>query len=207
MDRGKPRVHSGRGSRALSAGVPMSRLELWPMPMSHAKQYIEEHHRHHKPPIGSLFALCAVVNSDLVGVVIVGRPVARMSDDGITAEVVRCCTQGHKNACSFLYGAAWRAARALGYRRLLTYTLPEEGGASLRASGWREDGPAGGGSWKREQQPYWQPRNGVSDQHPLSVKTRWSVQTDDFAEVLDRFILRKFVQDDEPSPQLSLFGQ
>ena len=83
----------------------------------------------------------------------VGRPVARMLNDGATLEVNRLCTDGTPNACSMLYGAAWRAAKALGYRRLITYTLPEEGGASLRASGWRLVGLRGGGSWGRESRP------------------------------------------------------
>lgn len=76
-----------------------------------------------------------------------------MSDNGLTLEVNRCCTDGAKNACSMLYGAAWRAAKALGYQRLITYTLPEEGGASLRASGWRLLGLRGGGNWNVPSRP------------------------------------------------------
>ncbi len=83
----------------------------------------------------------------------VGRPVARMSDDGWTLEVNRVCTDGARNACSMLYGAAWRAAKALGYRRLVTYTLPEEGGASLRAAGWKLLGERGGGNWNKPSRP------------------------------------------------------
>jgi len=86
----------------------------------------------------------------LCGVAIVGRPVARHFDDGETVEITRVCTDGMKNACSALYGACRRVARELGYRRLITYTLPEEGGASLRASGFRFDGDAGGGDWFRK---------------------------------------------------------
>jgi hypothetical protein len=99
-------------------------------------------------------------------VAIIGRPVARMLQDGWTAEVVRVATTGEKNACSMLYGAAWRACRSLGYRRLVTYTLAEEGGASLRASGYRCLGSAGGGSWSRESRPR-------VDHHPLQAKMRW----------------------------------
>lgn len=168
------------------------RLEIWPMPIMYAKRYIAEHHRHHKPPIAAVFALAANVDADLVGVIIVGRPKARMLDNGITAEVLRCCTEGRRNACSFLYGAAWRAARAIGYRRLVTYTLPEEGGASLRATGWRNDGEAGGGSWKRDARDHWKARGTTSDAHPLGVKTRWSVETPDYEEVLGRYEARKF---------------
>jgi hypothetical protein len=86
-------------------------------------------------------------------VVIVGRPVARMLDNGWTLEVNRCCTDGTRNACSLLYGAAWRAAKALGYRRLITYTLPEEGGASLRGAGWKDLGLRGGGNWNVPSRP------------------------------------------------------
>ncbi len=78
-------------------------------------------------------------------------------------------TDGTKNACSMLYGAAWRAARALGWLRLVTYTLPEEGGASLRAAGWRCIGEAGGGSWSRANRPR-------VDMHPLQVKMKWEAE-------------------------------
>jgi len=77
----------------------------------------------------------------------VGRPVARHYDDGYTAEVTRCCTDGSKNACSMLYGAAWRAAKALGYRKLITYTRSDESGSSLRAAGWRVIGERKARSW------------------------------------------------------------
>jgi hypothetical protein len=87
------------------------------------------------------------------GVAIVGRPVARGNDDGWTLEVNRCCTDGARNACSMLYGAAWRATKSLGYRRLITYTLPEEGGASLRGAGWTLVGKRGGGNWNTPARP------------------------------------------------------
>jgi hypothetical protein len=100
-------------------------------------------------------------------VAIVGRPVAReLAADDFAAELTRCCTDGTRNACSMLYSAAWRAARALGYRRLVTYTLASEGGASLRAAGWHCIGEAGGGSWSRTSRPR-------VDTHPLQIKLRW----------------------------------
>jgi hypothetical protein len=102
----------------------------------------------------------------VVGVVILGRPVARRLDDGWTLEVTRCATDGTSNACSCLYGAAWRLAKSLGYRRLVTYTLPEEGGASLRGAGWTCVGEAGGGSWDRAERPR-------VDLHPTQTKLRW----------------------------------
>jgi hypothetical protein len=118
------------------------------------------------PPQGGLFAVAVADESGVRGVAIVGRPVARLLADDFTAEVTRLCTDGARNACSMLYGAAWRAARALGYRRLVTYTLPEEGGSSLRAAGWRLVGEAGGGSWSRV-------ARARVDTHPTQRKLRW----------------------------------
>lgn len=83
------------------------------MTLKAAARYVAEHHRHNRPPQGGLFAAGAMLGGQLVGVVIVGRPVARLLDDGQTAEVTRLCTNGQLNACSLLYGAAARAARAL----------------------------------------------------------------------------------------------
>lgn len=143
-------------------------LELVPVTLREANAFVVRHHRHHKPARGCKFALAAAAAGVVVGVAIVGRPVARGLDDGWTAEVTRLCTDGTRNACSFLYGAAWRAARALGYQRCGTYTLPEEGGASLRAAGWRLIGEAGGGSWSCPSRPR-------VDLHPMQTKLRWEV--------------------------------
>lgn len=109
-------------------------MEITPITLAEANQYVAEHHRHHKPVPGAKFSIAAREADKVVGVVIVGRPVSIMLDKGWTLEVNRLCTDGSKNACSMLYGAAWRAAKAMGYRQLITYTLPEEGGGSLRAS-------------------------------------------------------------------------
>lgn len=142
------------------------KLSLQPITLREANAFVAKHHRHHRPSRGCI-ACVAVSESDVVrGVAIIGRPVSRLLDDGWTAEVVRVATDGAKNACSMLYGAAWRACRALGYRRLVTYTLPEEGGASLRAAGWRCIGEAGGGSWDRKDRPR-------VDTHPTQTKLRW----------------------------------
>lgn len=114
-----------------------------------------------------MIGLEEVEKSIVVGVAVVGRPSARHLDDGRTVEVTRLCVlDGYPGACSKLYGACWRAARAIGYRRLITYTLPEEGGASLRGSGWKLIGEAGGGSWSRADRPR-------VDTHPTQVKLRW----------------------------------
>jgi hypothetical protein len=139
-----------------------------PLTLREARAYVTEHHRHHPAPQGGLFAIGVEADGVIVGCVIVGRPVARMLADGYTCEVTRLATDGSRNACSLLYRAAWRAARAMGYRRLVTYTLPEEGGSSLRGAGFRLIGEAGGGSWSRDGRPR-------VDLHPLQTKLRWEV--------------------------------
>lgn len=103
-------------------------LEVVPITFKEANEFVRRYHRHHGPVQGYKFAigLADTERNEIVGVVIVGRPVARYLDDGWTLEVTRLCTDGTRNACSKLYAAAWRAARALGYRRLITYTLPED---------------------------------------------------------------------------------
>lgn len=144
-------------------------LEITPITLREANAFVEHHHRHHGPTRGCI--ACAAVSEGMAvrGVVIIGRPVARMLQDGFTAEVIRCCTDGKKNAASMLYGAAWRAVKALGYKRLITYTLPSEGGASLRACEWTLVGKAGGGSWNRKHRPR-------VDTHPTQQKLRWEKQ-------------------------------
>lgn len=131
------------------------RLQLRPVSLRTANAFVQEHHRHHRPVQGAKFALAVTLGCGdrVCGVTIVGRPVARHLDDGWTLEVTRLCTDGAPNACSKLYGAAWKAAKALGYTRLITYTLPEEGGASLCAAGWRLVGMRGGGAWSRPSRP------------------------------------------------------
>ena len=98
--------------------------------------------------------------------VIAGRPVSRYLDDGRMLEVTRLCTDGTRNVCSFLYGAAARAAAAMGYDRIITYTLDSENGASLRASGWTCQGKAGGLRWTGKRQP-------KDDQYPAQMKLRY----------------------------------
>lgn len=153
-----------RGVRRRQDGAVM--LALVPVTLREANAFVAEHHRHHDPARGCKFVVGCEADGRVRGVAIVGRPVARHLDDGWTAEVLRCCTDGTRNACSFLYGACWRAARATGHRRLVTYTLAEEGGASLRAASWRLVGEAGGGSWSRSDRPR-------VDTHPLQQKLRW----------------------------------
>lgn len=146
------------------------KLELVPTTIRDAMVFVEEHHRHHRVPQGALWAVACAYGDRVVGVAIVGRPPAPANNDGWTAEVTRLCTDGTPNACSCLYGAAWRAARALGYRRLITYTLSTEGGGSLRGAGFTLIGERGGGSWSRRERPR-------VDKHPLQTKLRWERTT------------------------------
>jgi hypothetical protein len=143
-------------------------LILTPLTLAEANAFVTEHHRHHKPAVGHKFSLGAAVADQIVGVAIIGRPVSRHRDDGETMEVTRLCTDGTRNACSFLYGAAAKATFALGYRRLGTYTLPEEGGASLRGAGWKLIGERGGQPWHNPKQG--RPRVDVL---PLQRKLLW----------------------------------
>lgn len=123
-------------------------LELYPCDFQTAAQFVGDHHRHNKPPTGHKFSIAVYDDQGVLhGVCMVGRPIGRYLDDGLTLEVNRCCTDGTRNACTMLYGAAQRAAKALGYKRLFTYTLESENGSSLRASNWICDGPAGGTHW------------------------------------------------------------
>jgi len=131
----------------------MSAIEVTPITLKEANAFVVRHHRHHRPVPGAKFAVAVSDGATVRGVAIVGRPVARGNDDSWTLEVNRCCTDGTPNACSMLYGAAWRAAKALGYRRLITYTLPSEGGASLRGAGWTLIGKRGGGNWNTPSRP------------------------------------------------------
>ena len=139
-------------------------LELQPITYREACRFIEQYHRHHKPPQGHKFSIGLNDGEKIVGVITIGRPVARHLDNGWTAEVTRCCTDGTKNACSKLYAAAWRAARAMGYKRLITYILGTEDGTTLVAAGFKIVGKTSGGTWSR------QDRLRI-DTHPIGEKT------------------------------------
>lgn len=143
-------------------------IELRPITKSEASVFIAQHHRHHRVPVGALWWQAAH-NSDgvLVGVAVVGRPVARALDDGLTCEVTRrMCTDGTPNTCSMLYAATRRVAEAKGYRRGITYILASEQGASLRASSWRPLWDVVGRSWDCPSRPR-------KDKHPTGDKSAW----------------------------------
>lgn len=148
-------------------------LTAVPMTRAEANEFVGSFHRHNKPPLGGLFQVGASDGGRLVGVAIVGRPVARKLQDGATAEVLRCCVldDAPKGTCSFLYGACWRAAKALGWRKLITYTLQSESGASLRGAGWRTVAELAGNDpamWRTRAGREWQPVVGQQ-------KLRWEI--------------------------------
>jgi hypothetical protein len=146
-------------------------MELRPISVRDAKAQVTMWHRHLRAPQGARFALAAWKDGKLVGVAMVGNPVARMTAtaDPFCAEIIRVATDGTRNAPSFLYTKAKRAAQALGFRRVITKTLPEESGASLRAIGaTRRDGASKGGSWNRRSRPR-------TDKHPTQPKIAWEL--------------------------------
>lgn len=111
-------------------------LRIVPITLEAANDFVRNLHRHSRPTVGHKFSVGVEFDGKLVGVAICGRPVARELDDGRALEITRVCTDGTPNACSKLYAACRKAGRALGHDPILTYTLPEEGGASLRAAGF-----------------------------------------------------------------------
>ncbi len=139
---------------------------LVPVSLREANAFVAAHHRHHKPVVGHKFSIGCEVDGRLAGVVIAGRPVSRHLDNGLTLEVTRLCTTGARNACSMLYSAAARAAKAMGYRKIVTYTLDTEDGASIRAAGWTCAGPAGGLRWTGQRRP-------AADLCPPQMKLRY----------------------------------
>jgi hypothetical protein len=152
------------------------KLVVVPCTIDQANAYVARMHRHHGPiPIARLAFAVADEAGFVRGVAIVGRPCNTHLDDGWTLEVRRVCTDGCPNACSALYAAAWKAAKAIGYRRLVTYTLPAEGGASLRAVRWKEIKGCGGDPWKSKK------RQRQINPLFLVKKTRWEITTPDYA--------------------------
>lgn len=139
------------------------RLRAMPISFADAAAFVLEHHRHHTPPVGHKFSIAAMLDERLAGVVIVGRPVARRRDDGLTLEVTRLCVSDCRNACSFLYGSAARAAFALGYARIGTYILKSEPGTTLKAAGWKLIAETPGKSWSV-------PSRARIDKHPIEPK-------------------------------------
>lgn len=144
-------------------------MKAIPIELKQANEFVARLHRHHDPVYRDKLRIGCEVDAKLCGVVQLGRPVARALDDGKTIEVVRLCTDGTPNACSFLYGRAARVAKDLGYSRIITYILDTETGISLRASGWKFDGMTRGGSWNCPSRPR-------QTKAPTCAKQRWIKQ-------------------------------
>jgi hypothetical protein len=158
--------------------IETERAELFPVDFRDVRRFIAEHHRHNEPPIGHKFSIGLRRGDRLVGVVVASRPVGRHADDGMTIELTRVTTDGDRNACSRLYSAACRAAFAIGYRRVITFTLQSEPGSSLRAAGFVEDvSYAKSGAWgaRAGQSPRLAEELRMFDQPKVvdEPKTRW----------------------------------
>jgi len=149
------------------------KYDLQPISLKEAQSFVNEHHRHNVSPQGHKFSVGLNDGEKVIGVVMVGRPVARHNDDSWTLEVIRCCVlEGYKDACSKLYAAAWRVTRNLGYSRLITYTLKEEPGTSLKAAGYKVIGetkarPKG---WDTPARP-----RVKAERYPAGQKTIWEI--------------------------------
>lgn len=156
-----------------AAGLAVS-LEIRPISLRDAQDFVAAHHRHNKPPRGHKFSVAAYDGPDLVGVATAGRPVARALDDGLTLEINRTCTDGAHNANSLLYGAIRRAAKAMGYLRLVTYTQADETGASLRAAGFRADAQLEArGSWAESSVALAHTRDPIGNGGVARVRWMW----------------------------------
>jgi hypothetical protein len=143
--------------------------ELFPVTYKAACDFVRENHRHNSQPQGHKFSIGLKADGKLTGVVVCGRPVARAYDDGCTAEITRCCVLDNQpNANSKLYAAALRAAKAMGYTKVITYTLPAESGASLKAVGFQFDGQTAYHPWNTALRPRKAP-----DKYPVGSKNRW----------------------------------
>lgn len=160
-------------------------MKLTPIPMTlrDANEFVVNHHRHLGEARGARFVIGAGTDDGLAGVAIVGRPVARMLQDGWTAEIVRCCTdpaRAPKGTCSFLYARSWRIWQMMGGLRMVTYTLQEEGGASIRGAGWKLIGE----TKERKEGQAWQAHDRKRDWNPIygQAKFRWEMSLRETAE-------------------------
>lgn len=144
----------------------MNNIYAVPLELRTANDFVYAHHRHHQPVCRDKFRVGAAIDGEIVGVVQVGRPVSRMLDDGKTLEVVRLCTTGEKDICSFLYSRAARIAKEMGYHKIITYILDTEPGTSLKAAGWVLEHITSGGSWDR-------PSRHRQNSAPQCPKQRW----------------------------------
>src|ERR1700682_392696 len=167
----------GKGSPSVEVGATRPHLSILPAELSDAKAFVSLHHRRHTPVTGHRWSAKVVdENATVRGVAIVGRPMARMTDQRGVVEAIRVATGGCANACSALYGAVCRQQRAHGYRKAITFILASEPGTSLRAAGWRPVARTDGGSWSR-------PSRHREDDHPLDPKVRWECPCSELPEM------------------------
>lgn len=131
----------------------MKDLKAVPLELKQANEFVEQLHRHHRPVHRDKLRIGCEADGKLVGVVQLARPVARNLDDGKTIEVVRLCTDGTPNVCSFLYSKAARIAKEMGYQKIITYILDEESGISLIACGWHKEADVKGHNWSCPSRP------------------------------------------------------
>ena len=158
-------------------------FNIIPLKLREANDFIIEHHRHNKKSQGHRFSLGALYKNNLIGVAVVGRPVARKLDDQFVAEVLRVCIKdpAPKNACSYLYGRCWRVWQSMGGKKLITYTLASESGSSMRAVGWKKVSETKpfkeGKGWTTRKNREWQPVNS-------QLKFRWEKQIENHQNTL-----------------------
>ena len=176
------------------------RYQIIPLSLKQAQRFINEHHRHHSAPHRDKYRIGLAMDGQLIGCIMVGRPVSRVLDDGQTLEVNRCCVlTGYKNACSKLYSSAAKIAKLLGYSRIITYTLDIELGHSLVASGWKRDGQTKGRNWSTPSRL----RDQKSEYQTID-KTRWT------RILRDEKVDLSFLEDQKEktqNEQLNLFGE
>ncbi len=157
----------GKGSPSVGVGATRPHLSILPAELTDANAFVALHHRHHKPVTGHRWSAEVVDETGATrGVAIVGRPMARMTDQRRIVEAIRVAKDGCDNACSALYGAVCRQQRAHGYQKAITFILASEPGTSLRAAGWRPVAISAGGTWSR-------PSRHRENDHPLEPKVRW----------------------------------
>lgn len=148
--------------------LPVTRFQIRPCELKDANAFVARLHRHHKPVVGHRFSIgCWLQDAALVGVAIIGRPVARMTNQRQVVEVTRLCTDGTAHACSALYAAAARIAKEIGYAKIQTFILESEPGTSLKASGWAWERASAGGDWNVPS------RGGRRTDQPMVPKQRW----------------------------------
>lgn len=147
-------------------------MKAMPIELKAANEFVQKLHRHHKPVHADKFRLACIDNDDhLCGVIQAARPVSRVLDNGKTIEVVRCCTDGTINACSFLYSRMARIAKEMGYSKIITYILESESGTSLKASGWHKEIDTRGHNWSCPSRPR-------KTEAPTCNKQRWCKNLD-----------------------------